>query len=103
MECWLLADICEQWKADKFNLIKLNNGTNGTNVNTKTSYNVDDDSAEEQDKIAQLREANKALQEKVHMYEDVPSCKLNEFTVSGKMKPSKSRQKLKAHREKHQF
>ena len=62
--------------ADKFNLIKLNNGTNGTNVNT-ISYNVDDDSAEEQAKIAQLREANKemkVLQDKVHMYEEATSC-----------------------------
>ena len=96
-------------EADKFNynLIKLNNGTtidSEDNVNTEISYNVDDDSAEEQAEIAQLREAKekmKVLQARVHMYEDATSCKDCNFTVSGKMKPSKSRQKLKAHREKH--
>ena len=33
--------------------------------------------------------------------EEATSCRNCDFKVSGKVKPSKSRQKLKAHREKH--
>ena len=114
---------------DKFNLNKLNSGTNGTNVNTKISYNVDDDSAEEQDEIAQLSvlmlanvldvlsasglgETDAMVPVQINVTEtsetvaNVPdeeatSCRNCDFKVSGKVKPSKSRQKLKAHREKH--
>ena len=89
-------------EADKFNYkIKLNNGTNEKdtidsdnedNVNTEISYNVADNSSEEQAEITQLKEAKekiKVLQARVHLYEDATSCKDCDFTVSGKMKPSK--------------
>ena len=58
---------------NKFNLIKLNNNTNSTKVNTaeeqdSTNINI----AEEQDEIEQLREAKKEtkiLKDKLKMYE----------------------------------
>ena len=93
-------------EADKFNYkIKLNNGTtidsdNEDNANTEISYNVADNSSEEQAEITQLKEAKekiKVLQARVHLYEDATSCKDCDFTVSGKMKPSKISQKLQAH------
>ena len=102
-------------EADKFNYkIKLNNGTNDkdnidsdnednvmdSDWNTEISYNVADNSSEEQAEITQLKEAKekiKVLQARVHLYENATSCKDCDFAVSGKMKQSKISQKLQAH------
>ena len=72
------------------NLIKLNSNTNGTYVNI----------TEKQDELEQLREAEKEtkiLKDKLKMYEEATECKYCNFTVTGKMKISKYKQKLKAH------